>query len=74
MGVLLGVISIAAAVLLYGGSLFWFAVAVAVLNVWSYGIISNYRNDPYTPRFWTTLNILTSLAGIGFFITSFFVK
>ena len=48
---------------------FWFAVANAVLNVWSFGIMHNYRHMPQlAPNSWTSVNILTTVVGVGLLI------
>ncbi len=70
-----------AAVRLLGGhsALGWVAAIVAVLNLWSFGVMANYRNerpsvDSAIQRTWITVNLLTSIAGVVLLIVSFAIK
>jgi hypothetical protein len=74
MGLIFLVICIVSAVMAYaaGGTnaLFWAALIVAAANLWSFGILQNYKNDPKTPQFWTTINFLTAIGGVGLLVYS----
>ena len=55
-------------------TMFNVAAVNAGLNLWSFGVMSNYRDNPMmAPNFWTNVNMLTTLAGIGLLIYSFFI-
>jgi hypothetical protein len=46
----------------------------AGLNLWSFGVMSNYRDEPMmAPNFWTNINMLTTLVGVGLLGYSFFI-
>ena len=48
-------------------------IVVAVANLWSFGVMHNYRHDPESaPNFWTNINLATTLLGLGLLIYSFF--
>ena len=50
----------------------WLSVASGVINLWSYGIMSNYREDEKAPSVPTMLNFLTFIAGAVFLTMAFF--
>jgi hypothetical protein len=53
----------------------WTIQAVnAGLNLWSFGVMSNFRDNPMmASNFWTNVNMLTTLLGIGLLAYSFFI-
>lgn len=52
---------------------FYIAAINAGANVWSFGIMHNFRDDPLSaPNSWTTVNMVTTLIGLGLLIYSFF--
>lgn len=53
-------------------TLLWLSVASGVVNLWSYGIVSNYREDEKAPSAPTMLNFLTFVAGAVLLILAFF--
>lgn len=65
-----------AAYLLYQAGaqiVFYIAAINAGANLWSFGVMHNYRDDPLSaPNFWTTVNMVTTFAGLGLLIYSFF--
>jgi len=65
MGIIWIVICVAAVLLSRGKSIFAFAVINAIANIWSFGIMHNYRYDPQNiPDFWTTINMITTVIGV----------
>ena len=50
----------------------WLSVASGVVNLWSYGILTNYRTDEKTPAVPTMLNFLTFITGAVLLILAFF--
>ena len=76
MGWIYAIICIVAAYRIYVRdikSIFWIAVIVAIANVWSFGVMHNYRDNPYeAPNFWTNINMITAFIAIAFLIYSFF--
>ncbi|MDD9985444.1 MAG: hypothetical protein OXQ31_04145, partial [Spirochaetaceae bacterium] len=50
----------------------WLSVASGVVNLWSYGIMTNYREDEKTPSVPTMLNFMTFIAGAVLLIMAFF--
>jgi hypothetical protein len=52
--------------------IFYFAVGVAVANLWSFGVMHNFRSSPQlAPNSWTLINILSMIAGVGLLFYSF---
>lgn len=77
MGCVLVLLCGAAAYLLYRAGaeeiVFYIAVINAGANLWSYGILHNYRDDPVlAPNSWTAVNMVTAFIGLGLLIYSFF--
>jgi hypothetical protein len=55
-------------------TIFNVAAVNAGLNLWSFGVMSNYRDEPMmAPNFWTNINMLTTLVGVGLLGYSFFI-
>lgn len=74
MGFLMIIICAIAAYRLYGHSLFIIALIITILDFWSYGIMHNYRRNPdMIPNFWVSINMISSIGGIGLLIFSFFI-
>ncbi|WP_041605952.1 hypothetical protein [Halothermothrix orenii] len=58
---------------LYNSTLFAFALIITIANLWSFGIMHNYRRNPdLIPDFWASVNMLSSFIGVGLLIYSFF--
>ena len=50
-----------------------FAIVVIVINLWSFGVMNNFKNNPNSaPNFATVSSILTTFTGMGLLIYSFF--
>ena len=55
-------------------TLFNVAAANAGINLWSFGVMSNYRDNPMmVSNFWSNIHMVTTIAGIGLLIYSFFI-
>jgi len=55
-------------------TIFNIAVINAGINLWSFGVMSNFRDNPMmAPNFWTYVHMLTTFIGVGLLIYSFFV-
>lgn len=67
----------AAAYLLYQSGaqiIFYIAAVNAGANLWSYGIMHNFQDDPTSaPNSWTIINMVTTFIGLGLLIFSFFI-
>lgn len=75
MGIFSIVICIVAVLLSRGKPIITPAIIGLVINVWSFGVMHNYKNKPQdAPNFWTVSNFLSTLAGILFIILSFIIK
>lgn len=53
-------------------SLFVISLILGVLNIWSLGILYNYKYDNYFPRVWTPINFVTSILGLIFMFIAIF--
>ena len=51
--------------------MFWIVIINAILNLWSLGILFNYKKSNHTPGFWAILNQITLVIGIIFIILGF---
>ena len=66
MGWVWFLICVVSVYLTHGTSIFWLAVVNALLNVWSFGVMWNYRMEPWAiPKAWTPINMSTSILGAG---------
>jgi len=55
-------------------TIFNVAAVNAGFNFWSFGVMSNHRDEPMmASNFWTNVNMLTALLGIGLLVYSFFI-
>ena len=55
-------------------TIFNVAAVNAGLNLWSFGVMSNFVDEPMmAPNFWTNIHMLTTLTGIGLLAYSFFI-
>ena len=55
-------------------TIFIVAAVNAGFNLWSFGVMSNYRNEPMmAPNFWTIIHMLTTVVGIGLLAYYFFI-
>lgn len=70
MGVIWVIFWVISSIIFYNesSSLFMVSLILGVLNLWSLGILHNYKYDTYTPRVWGLISILTSIASIVFII------
>ena len=44
----------------------WLSIASGVVNLWSYGIMTNFRADEKAPAFPTVINLATFVTGAAF--------
>ncbi len=76
MGWVQVILCLIAAYLLYQAGaqiVFYIAAINAGANLWSFGIMHNYRDDPTSaPNSWTTVNMVTTFIGVGLLIYAFF--
>ena len=55
-------------------TIFYVAAVNAGINLWSYGVMHNFRDEPMmAPTSWSYINMLTTIVGIGLLIYSFFI-
>lgn len=74
MGIVWIVICIMALVLSKGKATFTPAIIVLILNIWSYGVMHNFRHNPQeAPNFWSTINMLSTIAAVILVIISFVI-
>jgi len=75
MGLFSIVICIIALVLSRGKTIFTPAIIILILNIWSYGVMYNFRDNPEAaPNFWTVINFLSTIAAVILIILSFVFK
>ncbi len=47
-------------------------LVICLVNLWSYGIMHNFKHDPQSaPNFATAVNMLSTFAILGFFVYQF---
>ena len=55
-------------------TIFYVAAVNAGINLWSYGVMYNFRDEPMmAPTSWSNIHMLTTIVGIGLLIYSFFI-
>ncbi len=53
---------------------FYLALITAVANLWSFGVLHNYGDNPYeAPNSWALVNIASTVIGAGLLVYSFFI-
>ena len=71
-GWLVTIVGIVGCFVLYGKvgatSLFWVAVVVVVVQLWTFGILWNYRKEDRTPGAVAMINTITTIGCIGVLI------
>ena len=71
IGVIANVLAIAASLDMGHSLLIVVAIVSGVLNVWSWGVMHNYRDDPVSaPNFATTVNMITTLFAVVLFVVA----
>jgi hypothetical protein len=69
LGVIVNVVAIGASIDADHRLLIVVAIICGILNLWSWGVMHNYRDDPLSaPNLATTVNMITTFVAVGLFI------